>query len=124
MRNREPEDLEDDPGYSPSDQENSTDTPDGDWNYREKGKDKNEERLIQDYAKAIPIISPHLKQIAGRWYLFEQEREHGKETRIHSLNPDGTLVGCGPYATLESMRKWGWAVTPLIVFEVDTRFVR
>lgn len=51
--------------------------------------------------------------VEGEWYLFERE---DMPPRIHRLLSTGYLEGCGPYASLESMKNWGWSITSLLIF--------
>jgi len=56
-------------------------------------------------------------RVEGEWFLFERDDDElGKKIRVHWLNSEGYLDGCGPFATLATMRQWGWTVTPLIIF--------
>lgn len=82
-------------------------------------QDSNDERLISDYGKVIPLVSPHLQLVEGNWYHFEQD---GAASKVLLQSPDG-LFATGTF-TLEALRELGWTATPVVIFKVDTEHVR
>lgn len=78
--------------------------------------------IVEDYKKIMTNMvgsSPHLRQLSGTWYLFEQE---GRVPKI--LLDDGSGFFIDEPWTMDRIKELGWTITPVIIHAVDTEKVR
>jgi hypothetical protein len=78
-------------------------------------------RIVEDYAKAVNLISPHLQRSPSDWYMFVK---YGKPPLCMPVKNGLVVNEMDPPRPLTDFTAAGWSVHPVIVFIVDTEHLR